>query len=184
MAADAAHGRRRHRARLASRSVVDRIATSTMDVAGEAAAGAAGRTWSLSPTSRPRARPAGRAGVAAGRGAVSSSSCRPASTPRCGALLAAVTLAAGVAVREGIERARPDCAPELKWPNDVMVGRRKLAGILAEGVAIGTATRPSSSASGINVQPAAYPPEIAARATSLEAELGRAVDRDACSTNC
>ena len=31
---------------------------------------------------------------------------------------------------------------------------------------------------GVNVQPAAYPPEVAARATSIEGELGRAVDRD------
>ena len=30
---------------------------------------------------------------------------------------------------------------------------------------------------GINVRPAAYPPELADRATSLESELGRAVDR-------
>ncbi len=30
---------------------------------------------------------------------------------------------------------------------------------------------------GVNVQPAAYSPEVAARATSLEGELGRAIDR-------
>ncbi len=30
---------------------------------------------------------------------------------------------------------------------------------------------------GINVQRASYPPEIAARATSIEAELGRSIDR-------
>ena len=32
---------------------------------------------------------------------------------------------------------------------------------------------------GINIHPAAYPPELADRATSIEAELGRPVDRGA-----
>ncbi len=53
-------------------------------------------------------------------------------------LLALVTLAAGVAVRESIINAS-GLVPELKWPNDLVVDRRKLAGILAEGFAIGTA---------------------------------------------
>ncbi len=38
---------------------------------------------------------------------------------------------------------------ELKWPNDLMVGDRKLAGILAEGVdRVWRPPRPSSSGSG------------------------------------
>jgi BirA family biotin operon repressor/biotin-[acetyl-CoA-carboxylase] ligase len=83
-----------------------------------------------------------------------------------------LTLAAGVAIAEGIEIAT-GLAVDLKWPNDLFVGRRKLAGILAEGsghaaVIVGY---------GINVAPSAYPPEIAGRATSLESELGRTIDR-------
>ena len=58
-----------------------------------------------------------------------------------------------------------------------MVGRRKLAGILAEGIAIGTPRAGGVVGVGVNLQPAAYPPEVAARATSIEGELGRAVDR-------
>lgn len=86
-----------------------------------------------------------------------------------------ITLAAGVAVRDGIAAAT-GLAPDLKWPNDVMVGRRKLAGILAEGLAIGTAAQAVIIGVGINVQPAAYPADVAARATSIEAELGRPID--------
>lgn len=90
-----------------------------------------------------------------------------------------VTLAAGVAVAEGIERAT-GLPVVLKWPNDVYVEGRKLAGILAEAV--------SSFAVvlgiGINVLPAAYPQDVAARATSLETELGRAVDRGAVLAEC
>lgn len=89
-----------------------------------------------------------------------------------------LTLAAGVAVREGIAAAS-GLAPDLKWPNDLLVGRRKLAGILAEGLAIGTRGEAIVIGVGVNVQPAAYPREVAARATSIEGELGRAVDRDA-----
>ena len=96
--------------------------------------------------------------------------------PSAGAGL--ITLAAGVAVREGI-RAATGLAAHLKWPNDVIVDRRKLAGILAEGVAIGSPQQAVVIGVGINVQPAAYPPEIAARATSLEGELGKAIDRGA-----
>jgi BirA family transcriptional regulator, biotin operon repressor / biotin---[acetyl-CoA-carboxylase] ligase len=87
------------------------------------------------------------------------------------------TLAAGVGVREGIQRAT-GLAADLKWPNDVMVGSRKLAGILAEGVALGSPQQAVIIGVGVNIQPAAYPPDVAARATSLEGELGRAVDRE------
>ncbi len=110
-----------------------------------------------------------------------------------------LTLAAGVAIAEAVE-ATTGLAVDLKWPNDLFVGRRKLAGILAEVVdplrrsVLDTRERNGASASasaggapreigtvilgyGINVGPMAYPPELADRATSLESELGRAIDR-------
>src|SRR6185295_3892606 len=43
-----------------------------------------------------------------------------------------LTLAAGVAIAEGVEAAA-GVAADLKWPNDLLVGGRKLGGILAEG---------------------------------------------------
>lgn len=88
-----------------------------------------------------------------------------------------ITLAAGVGVRDGIQAAT-GLAADLKWPNDLLVGKRKLAGILAEGLAIGTAQQAVIIGVGINVQTAAYPPDVAARATSLEGELGRSIDRE------
>jgi BirA family transcriptional regulator, biotin operon repressor / biotin---[acetyl-CoA-carboxylase] ligase len=82
-----------------------------------------------------------------------------------------LTLAAGVALAEGIHAAT-SLSVSLKWPNDLLVARRKLAGILAEAtdrlVVVGY---------GINVAAAAFPPELHDRATSLESELGRPVDR-------
>ena len=47
---------------------------------------------------------------------------------------ALLTLASGVAIAEGV-RAATGLPAEIKWPNDVLIGRRKLAGILAEAAA-------------------------------------------------
>ena len=81
-----------------------------------------------------------------------------------------LTLAAGVALAEGIEAAT-GLRVDLKWPNDLQVSRRKVAGILAE--AAGTVV----VGYGINVAATAFPPELRDRATSLESELGRVVAR-------
>lgn len=94
-----------------------------------------------------------------------------------GSGLSLITLTAGVAVREGIQAATGLIA-DVKWPNDLIVGARKLAGILAEGIAIGTPEQAVIIGVGINLQPAAYPPDVSTRATSIEGELGRAIDRE------
>jgi len=92
--------------------------------------------------------------------------------------LALLTIAAGVAVAEGIQSAT-GLAADVKWPNDVYAHGRKVAGILAEASSSNAAgaIQHVIVGAGINVMPAAYPPDVAGRATSLEAELGRPVDR-------
>ena len=87
-----------------------------------------------------------------------------------------VTLAAGVALAEAVA-ASTGLAPDLKWPNDLYVERRKLAGILAEAAGGNGVEESVVLGYGINVGPAAYPPDLRDRATSLETELGRRVDR-------
>ena len=86
-----------------------------------------------------------------------------------------LTLMAGVALAEGI-KAATGLPVDLKWPNDLQVTRRKLGGILAE--ASGAGTDSIVVGYGINVAATAFPPELRDRATSLESELGRSVDRD------
>jgi BirA family biotin operon repressor/biotin-[acetyl-CoA-carboxylase] ligase len=94
--------------------------------------------------------------------------------PRGGAEL--VTLAAGVAVREAVRRSC-GLAAQLKWPNDLLVGSRKLAGLLAEGAGIGTPGAAITIGVGVNLQPAAYPAEVEARATCLAREVSGPADR-------
>jgi BirA family transcriptional regulator, biotin operon repressor / biotin---[acetyl-CoA-carboxylase] ligase len=91
-------------------------------------------------------------------------------------VLPLLTIAAGVAVAEGVEVAS-GLQPCVKWPNDVYIGARKLAGILAEAGTSPAGVEHIVLGLGINVSAAAYPPDVSARATSLESELGRPVDR-------
>jgi BirA family biotin operon repressor/biotin-[acetyl-CoA-carboxylase] ligase len=51
--------------------------------------------------------------------------------PPAGAAIQQLSLVAGLAVAETVEAAL-DLSAQIKWPNDVMVDRRKIAGILAE----------------------------------------------------
>ncbi len=89
-----------------------------------------------------------------------------------------LTLAAGVAVAEAL-RAVSGLPVELKWPNDVVIGRpwRKLGGLLCEAVGAGTCVDGVVVGVGLNLRPALYPPAVASRATSVEVELGRPIDR-------
>lgn len=91
-----------------------------------------------------------------------------------------LTLAAGVGVAEGIQSASGADA-RVKWPNDVYLGSSpvtgKVAGILAEGGVSGRRVDHVVVGIGINVRHAPLPPDVARRATSIEGELGRHVDR-------
>jgi len=91
-------------------------------------------------------------------------------------LPAVLTLAAGVALAEAV-RDTTGLQAEIKWPNDLVFERRKLAGILAEASAQASALDSVILGFGVNIRPVTYPPDLAHRATSIEAELGRPVDR-------
>jgi BirA family biotin operon repressor/biotin-[acetyl-CoA-carboxylase] ligase len=152
--------------------------TSTMDVAAQAAEAGApegvvivadaqtagrgrrGRSWSSPP----------------GAGLYLSFVLRPALDHTGGAKLSLLTLGAGVAVRAAIEEVS-SVAAHLKWPNDVMIGRRKVAGILAEGLDLGAPRQAVILGIGINITSSQHPSDVAERATSLEAERGAPVDR-------
>lgn len=96
-----------------------------------------------------------------------------------------LTLASGVAVARAI-KATTALPVELKWPNDVVIGRpwRKIAGVLCEASGAAGHLDAVVVGVGINVGLTAFPPELSRRATSLEAELGRSVDRPAVVVEC
>jgi BirA family biotin operon repressor/biotin-[acetyl-CoA-carboxylase] ligase len=86
--------------------------------------------------------------------------------------LPVVMLALGLAVQEAIAQTT-SLAPDLRWPNDVLIGSRKCAGILAqlEGDAI-------IAGIGINVSQAGFPADLATPATSLLLEGARVSRED------
>jgi BirA family transcriptional regulator, biotin operon repressor / biotin---[acetyl-CoA-carboxylase] ligase len=158
---------------LASRLAARGAEEGTVVVAGAQSAGRGrlGRTWFSPPGAglylsfilRPDPSPARRPGE-----------------PRTGTdpVPSLVTLTAGVAVAEAL-RESTGVPAEIKWPNDLVLGIRKLGGILTEATGDGAAQRHAVVGIGVNLRTTGYPLEIARRATSIESELGRPVDRGA-----
>lgn len=86
-----------------------------------------------------------------------------------------LSLAAAVAVAEALAQVA-GVAARLKWPNDVLVGGRKIAGILLESrlgppptVVVGI---------GVNLTQRTFPPSLRAGATSVALETDRPVARE------
>lgn len=87
-----------------------------------------------------------------------------------------LTAAAGIAVAETISTLLPG-AVELKWPNDVLVRDRKIAGILTEATWIGERLVAVIIGIGLNVRTDFTGTDLEAQATSLEREAGHELDR-------
>ncbi len=96
---------------------------------------------------------------------------RPRSAP---ARLHGFTQAMALAARQAC-RDVGGFTPVLKWPNDLLVGDRKLAGILAEAVADGRRVVAVVAGMGLNV---AWPETPTAEAISASSAAGRPLDRD------
>jgi len=89
-------------------------------------------------------------------------------------------LAAAVAVAETVGEFVPDPGSvAIKWPNDVQLDDLKTSGILMELAAEATQVDYLVLGIGVNlnVDPATFPEEFRARATSLSHHIGRPVDR-------
>lgn len=84
-----------------------------------------------------------------------------------------LTLLAGLATHAALAEQAPLPGLDLRWPNDVLVGNRKLAGILTEMQAEADRIHFVVFGIGINVNQSVFPPELAAIATSLLRQTGR-----------
>ena len=98
--------------------------------------------------------------------------------PVAAALAPTVTLLAGLAAAEAIEAEAPLSAA-LKWPNDVILDGRKVAGILAELRAEDQVVSHVVVGIGINVHQRRedFPPSLGDTAISIRQATGRAVSR-------
>lgn len=94
-------------------------------------------------------------------------------------LMPHLTLLAAVALCRAIRIAVPGLNPGIKWPNDLLIGGKKISGILMESSAENEALQYIVAGIGIscNLQPEDYPEELKDRATSLLIESGARVDR-------
>jgi len=94
---------------------------------------------------------------------------------------ASLALVAGLAVRAAVASALDSAGvaktAQVKWPNDVVVERLKVAGILVESQMRGDKLSAAVVGVGLNVGRVELPPEVKARATSLVA-LGAQVKRE------
>jgi BirA family biotin operon repressor/biotin-[acetyl-CoA-carboxylase] ligase len=148
--------------------------TSTMDVVDERAR--AGAVEGLIVVADEQTAGRGRAGrhweAAPGSALLCSILLRPSISPN---RLGPLPLLFGVAVAETVE-AFISSPAQLKWPNDVLIGGRKVAGILVQSRLSGNGVNFLNVGMGINVNaPAASLPD---GATSLQTAMGRTIDRD------
>jgi BirA family transcriptional regulator, biotin operon repressor / biotin---[acetyl-CoA-carboxylase] ligase len=87
-----------------------------------------------------------------------------------------ITLVAGLAARDAIEE-QTGLAPDLRWPNDLLFGRKKFCGILIEMNAEQDRIHFVAAGIGINVNHERVPEELSEIATSLRIETGRIYSR-------
>jgi BirA family transcriptional regulator, biotin operon repressor / biotin---[acetyl-CoA-carboxylase] ligase len=83
-----------------------------------------------------------------------------------------LTLALGLATHSAIFEAT-GLVCDLRWPNDLMLADRKVAGILVQATG-----RNAIAGIGINVNHGAFPPDVASIATSLRLAAGRPLSRE------
>jgi len=88
-----------------------------------------------------------------------------------------LTIAAGLAAVKTIRTYKIDA--KIKWPNDIIIGNKKVCGILTETKAEAEQIKYAILGIGVdaNIDTRLFPEEIRDSSTSLQTELGGAIDR-------
>jgi BirA family biotin operon repressor/biotin-[acetyl-CoA-carboxylase] ligase len=90
--------------------------------------------------------------------------------------LPVLTMALGLATQRAVD-GLADVACDLRWPNDVLLNDRKLAGILVQATDVQAMGAPDRgvliAGIGVNVSQTEFPPELREIATSLRLETGQ-----------
>lgn len=81
--------------------------------------------------------------------------------------------AIALAVRDTVQHFLPEALVEVKWPNDILVQRRKVAGILLENQLQGQALASAVVGIGLNVNQTDFDTPGYGSPTSLQAEAGQ-----------
>lgn len=152
------------------------VTTSTNDLAKSAAREGAphGETWVAEEQTAGRGRRGHGWVCAPGEGLLFSVLVRVSCPP---ARIAPAALAVGLAVRDAVARTAPGAAVGIKWPNDVFIAGRKVAGVLVEAVTAGARVDAVIVGVGINVHTRVFPEPIADRATSVALAASAPPDR-------
>jgi BirA family transcriptional regulator, biotin operon repressor / biotin---[acetyl-CoA-carboxylase] ligase len=83
-----------------------------------------------------------------------------------------LSLITGVAAQDAV-REITGLQPDIRWPNDLLLNEKKVAGILTEMSSEGPRVNYAVVGIGINVNHAAFPADLQDTATSLRLETGR-----------
>ena len=83
-----------------------------------------------------------------------------------------LSLAAGLAVRDAVHQVT-SLQADIRWPNDLLFGKKKFCGILTELNAEVARVRHAVVGIGINVHQESFPGELSLIASSLHTETGR-----------
>ncbi|TYP91732.1 BirA family transcriptional regulator, biotin operon repressor / biotin-[acetyl-CoA-carboxylase] ligase [Fodinibius salinus] len=99
---------------------------------------------------------------------------RPQTTDRFHVL----TLACALAIVDYIDELLPNSNVCIKWPNDVMIDQKKVAGLLTETMFSGNTLDRLIIGIGLNVNQKAFSSEVSGKATSIAIEKGQTVERE------
>lgn len=84
--------------------------------------------------------------------------------------------AAALGTADAVE-AESGCSVECKWPNDLLIARKKMAGILIETIVQDESVKSAIVGIGVNVNQTVFPREVGHKATSLRLHSSREIDR-------